>query len=349
MLTKFKEYFPCCWQDMVVLIVVMASALDICLLLKSSEGNGLHVPLVFVLAVLIVSGCTTGYLYGISASVISIFGVVFVLSTNYSYKIWLTGYPLTLLTLFSVSIVTCTFTTKTRSQERIRLDVEREKMRANLLRGIGHDLRTPLTSIIAVTNLMLEDENTLTQEQNHELLSNIQDEAQWLIRMVENLLSITRFDSGAAVKRTPAAAEELIGEVAMKFQKRFPQVRVDAVSPPELLMVSVDVVLIEQVLFNLMENAVLHGDANDITLCVSPHGRQVLFQVEDNGRGIDEALLPHLFEDYVYQITQESSHDMKQNLGIGLSVCMAILKAHGSVLQALNKPQGGAVFRFILS
>ncbi|GKH50184.1 MAG: PAS domain-containing sensor histidine kinase [Oscillospiraceae bacterium] len=350
MIAKLKQYFPCCWQDTVVLTILMASALDICLLLQPLGTNGLHVPLVFVLAVLITAGHTTGYLYGILASVIAMFGVNFVLTSYFSLRFWLAGYPLTFLTMFSVSIVTSTFTTKTREQERIRIDAEREKMRANLLRGIGHDLRTPLTSIIAATNLLLEDGNRLGEDEQREMLCSIRDESEWLIRMVENLLSITRFDGGAAkLKRVDAAAEELMGEVAMKFQKRFPEVRVDAVSPNELLMISADVVLIEQVLFNLMENAVLHGHADAITLSVEPDGKKALFQVEDNGCGIDEALLPHLFEDYVYQITGESSHDMKQNLGIGLSVCMAILKAHNSTLRARNKTEGGAVFSFILS
>lgn len=111
-----------------------------------------------------------------------------------------------------MSIVTSTFTTKTREQERIRIDAEREKMRANLLRGIGHDLRTPLTSIIAATNLLLEDGNRLGEDEQREMLCSIRDESEWLIRMVENLLSITRFDGGAAkLKRVDAAAEETDG------------------------------------------------------------------------------------------------------------------------------------------
>ncbi len=349
-MAKLRQYFPTCWQDAVVLIVVMTSVLDLCLLLQPLGPTGLHIPLVFVLAVLIISGCTTGYLYGVLASIIAVFGVNFAFTYPYfATSFFQAGYPLTFLTMFSVSIVTSTFTIKTRDQERMRIAAEREKMRANLLRGIGHDLRTPLTSIIAATNLLLEEGHFIDERDQRELLRGVRDESEWLIRMVENLLSITRFGGEAAnLSRVPAAAEELMGEVAMKFQKRFPDVRVDAIGPDELLIVSVDVVLIEQVLFNLMENAVLHGKADEIILSVMPVGKKTLFLVEDNGCGVDDALLPHLFEDYFYQISRESGHDRKQNLGIGLSVCMAILKAHNSVLKARNKPDGGAVFSFML-
>ncbi|MEA5134539.1 MAG: DUF4118 domain-containing protein [Candidatus Fimivivens sp.] len=348
---KLRTYFPCRWQDTVLLLIVMVAALDLCLLLRPLGIAGLHVPLVFVLAVMIVSGCTKGYLYGLLASIIAVLGVNFAFTYSAdSYAMLLTGYPLTFLTLFSVSIMTSTFTTRNRDQERIRTDAEREKMRANLLRGIGHDLRTPLTSIIAASNLLLEEEQHIDTQQRRELLLNMRNQSEWLIRMVENLLSITRVGGEAAnLTRVPAAAEELIGEVAANFQKLYPAVRVDAISPEKLVMVSVDVVLIEQVLFNLMENAVQHGKATEIVISVVPSGKKVQFYVDDNGSGIDEALLPHLFEDYVYQITKESSHDMKQNLGIGLSVCMAILKAHNSALHARNKADGGAQFSFTLS
>ena len=174
-----------------------------------------------------------------------------------------------------VSLITCTLTAQAKRQANLLAESEREKMRANLLRSVSHDIRTPLTSIVGSTSAVLENPGLSSQEQR-ELLENAREEAQWLIRVVENLLSITRMgDAQARIAKEPEPAEEVLGTAAQKFRRRFPQVSVTVSAPEELLMVPMDPILIEQVLANLLENAAVHGRAANIALLLEAEARGI--------------------------------------------------------------------------
>lgn len=161
------------------------------LLQMADTSDGFASP-VFVLAVLLISRLTTGYLYGLIAAVSGVVCVNFIFTYPYwAVNFTIAGYPLTFFTFLMVSVITCTLTTQARQQERLRSENEKEKMRANLLRSVSHDIRTPLTSIVGSTSAVLENPG-LSVEERQELLEDARDEAQWLIRVVENLLSITR-------------------------------------------------------------------------------------------------------------------------------------------------------------
>ena len=166
--------------------------------------------------------------------------------------------------------------------------------------------------------------------------------------MVENLLSITRMgDAQASITTTPEAAEEVLGEAARKFRRRFPEVDVSVSVPEEILLVPMDPILIEQVLSNLMENAAVHGGTTTlITLSLSAGGGFACFTVADNGRGIPVKDLPRLFDGTLKQ-NETGSGDGKRNMGLGLSVCLAVVRAHGGDMQARNL-SGGAEFSFRL-
>ena len=185
--------------------------------------------------------------------------------------------------------------------------------------------------------------------QQQALLREAHDDADWLIRMVENLLSITRMNTQATkLHKSREAAEEIVGEAVRKFRKRFPEAEVAVAAPSDLLFVPMDPILIEQVLVNLLENAVLHGRRNDgIRVAVDRAGGHACFTVRDHGAGIPEAAFAHLFEGNP-SAEESRAHDNKRNMGIGLSVCMSIIKAHGGNMSARNVPDGGAEFRFTL-
>jgi two-component system sensor histidine kinase KdpD len=220
-------------------------------------------------------------------------------------------------------------------------------MRANLLRSVSHDIRTPLTSIVGSTSAILENPN-LTGEEQRELLEDARSEAQWLIRVVENLLSITRMgnNQGTHIDKEPEAAEEILGDAVQKFRRRFPAVKVTVEVPDDLLMVPMDPILIVQVLSNLMENAVIHGKhTSHIQVSLQKHDAFACFSVQDNGCGIPEEILPDIFSGSLPQST--SSGDGKRNMGLGLSVCYAIVRAHGGTMEAQNLPIG-AEFTFKL-
>ena len=218
-------------------------------------------------------------------------------------------------------------------------------MRADLLRSVSHDLRTPLTSIAGSASVLL-DSPELPEDKRRELLGGIRDDSEWLIGMVENLLSVTRIDSEkVTVQKTPTVLDELLDTVLVKFRKRYPEIPVELETPDAFIVIPMDSMLIQQVLTNLLENAVLHAEGmTRLTLRVFTLGQRAVFEVIDNGCGIPKERLKTLFTGTT--LTQDTSSGGKHGMGIGLSVCAAIIKAHGGFFAAGNDPEGGAVFRF---
>lgn len=165
--------------------------------------------------------------------------------------------------------------------------------------------------------------------------------------MVENLLSITRMGDGAArLNKELEAAEEVLSSVAGKFQQRFPGIQLTLTAPREPLFVPMDAILVEQVLMNLLENAAAHGRSSAILLSAERQSAGAVFTVRDNGLGIPEEILPDIFSPALP--SKLHAGDDRRNMGIGLSVCSSIVKAHGGSMSACNVREGGAMFRFTL-
>lgn len=338
------------WRDMGITLALLGAAAVFCALLNTVGDGDSAVPLVFVLAVLLTARFTEGYFYGLVATLISVFGVNYAFTFPYfEFNFTITGYPFTFLTMFAVSLVVGMLTEQVKRQGRIEAEVEREKMKANLLRSVSHDLRTPLTAIIGSANVVLEQYEMLSDNEKKELVEHVRDDAQWLVRLVENILSITRINDGVIqLKKSPEVAEEIVAEAVEKFRKnRKMPVRVKL--PDDMLMIPMDATLIEQVLVNLMENVVIHArGATQIRVGVSSgDGGVARFCVEDDGQGIDEDILPKLFEE-LFPHAKESNADGRRSMGIGLSACMSIVKAHGGRMYACNRPDGGAQVCFEL-
>ena len=200
---------------------------------------------------------------------------------------------------------------------------------------------------MGATSAILENP-ALSPAEQQSLLVDVRDDAQWLIRVVENLLSITRIgNESAKITKEPEAAEEVLDEAVRKFRKRFPAVSVEGHVPDELLLVPMDAILIMQVLSNLMENAVFHGGTTThIALSAQRDGPWARFYVRDNGQGIPPQKLHTLFSGAL-RCEDSSPGDGKRNMGLGLSVCMAIIRAHGGTLEAKNL-ESGAEFSICL-
>ena len=180
-------------------------------------------------------------------------------------------------------------------------------------------------------------------------MQDVRDEAQWLLGVVENLLLVTRIgDEPASLHKDMEAAEEIVSAAVQKFKKRFPGIETTVHVPQTLLMVPMDAILIQQVLLNLLENAALHGKhTTEIQIDVTNSGDAALFQVTDNGAGISREAMPKLFDGY-FTHDDRGQEGGRRNMGIGLSVCLAIVRAHGGCLTAENRPEGGARFQFAL-
>lgn len=346
---KPSHIFSFSWRDLLVSAAIFLCATGVCYLLHemADTTDGFASP-VYVLAVLLISRFTNGYLFGLIAAVLGVIGVNYVFTYPYmAFNFTISGYPLTIFTFLVVSLVTSALTTNSKEQDRLRMENEKVKMRADLLRSVSHDIRTPLTSIIGATSTVL-DNPALSQEEQRALLTDVRDDAQWLIRVVENLLSITRIGNDQAkISKEPEAVEEVLGEAAGKFRKRFPSVSVEVHVPDDVLMVPMDPILIVQVLSNLLENAVFHGETTSrISLSARWDGQWACFSVQDDGRGIPPQKLHGLF-DGTLDRTEPAPGDGKRNMGLGLSVCQAIIRAHGGTMEAHNT-ESGAEFTFRL-
>ncbi len=319
------------------------------LLLQSVASAGEIIPSLFVLAVFLISLITEGYIYGFVASLVSVLAVNYAFTFPF-FKFNFTIYEnaVSAVIMLAVTVLTGMLTTKLKRQEAMRAESEREKMRANLLRAISHDLRTPLTSIYGASSTIIENDALLTGESRLAMLAGIREDAQWLIRMVENLLSVTRIDSGSVkLIKSPTVLEELIDSVLAKFRKRYPHQKVTLSLPDIFIMVKADAMLIEQVLTNLLENAVQHAEnMTTLSLTVVATEQLVWFTVEDDGCGISKEQMKKLFTGYMSQTASVDSH--KQCMGIGLSVCATIIKAHGSEIYAEAAEPHGVRFYFTL-
>ena len=345
-------FFSLSWKNTAICISILAAAAALCFLFRIFDDSDVYVALIFELAVVLVSRFTSGYFYGLLASVVGVIGVNYIFTYPYfAFNFTISGYPLTFIVMLAVSIVVSALTTQIKQQEKIRAEAEKEKMRGNLLRAVSHDIRTPLTSIVGGVNAILESGDRMPEETKKALLADISTEAQWLVGVVENLLSVTRISGASTIHKELEAGEELLSAASVKFRKRFPEITVSIRAPEELLMIPMDAILIEQVLINLMENAALHGKTTTrIELHLRRDGENALFEIADNGEGIAEELLPRLFTGTISSgaAVGEQTADGKRNMGIGLSVCMTIVQAHGGTMAAKNRAIGGALFQFTL-
>lgn len=306
-------------------------------------------PMIFVLGVFLVSWRTQGYVFGIAASLISVLAV----NWAFTYPYW--AFDLispecisSAVVMLIVSTMTGALTTRLKQQEKLKAEAEKERMRGNLLRAVSHDLRTPLTSIYGSCSAILENYESVSDERKKMLLRDIQTDSQWLNRMVENLLSVTRVDADTVrLSKHSTVLEELIDALLVKFRKHYPDKTVQVEIPEEFISIPMDPVLIEQVLMNLLENAVFHAHGmQNLWLRVELKNRKAVFRVEDDGCGIPPERMEYLFTG---MLDSEAPVDCtRSNMGIGLSVCRTIIKAHGSELKAANRPDGGAAFSFAL-
>lgn len=336
------------WANALITLGLLGVTCAVCGALNSIAQSTTAATLLFVLCVHIVARLTDGYFWGIAASVVAVLSANFIFTFPYmAFNFTIAGYPLTFATMLAVSISTSAMTTVVKKQDKLRLETERVRMRADLLRAVSHDLRTPLTSIAGSAAVLLENEQ-LPPESRRELLGSIKDDSQWLIRMVENLLSITRVGGeNASIQKSPEAVEEVVADAVGKFRRLFPDINVRIELPEDVLFVPMDAVLICQVFTNLLENAAMHGGGTkNITVSASVRDREARFCVEDDGAGISEDALPYLFEDRPGPRKAPSDSVGRHNMGIGLSVCSAIVKAHGGTMEARNLPGHGARFCF---
>jgi len=337
-------------KDSLITLFLLCLAFGASLLFQYTFVVQEHVTTVFVFAVFLVSLFTKGYLFGVLAAFIGTIAVNYAFTFPYFAVNF--AIPVNLISaiiMIAIAVLTSALTTKLKQHEATKAESEKERMRANLLRAVSHDLRTPLTTIYGSSTTLLENSDALSNDQKDKIVAGIKEDSEWLVRMVENLLSVTRIDSGnVKLIKTPTVLDELIDSVMLKFKKRYPSQKVEIDIPDTMVIIPMDAILIEQVLVNILENAVQHAvGMNCLNLRVFTLGNQAIFEIKDDGCGLPPKRLESLFTGY-YASDGEVADSKKKNAGIGLSVCATIIKAHGGTIKAENMKSGGAVFRFVL-
>lgn len=231
-----------------------------------------------------------------------------------------------------------------REQAKSREETAQERYRANLLRAISHDLRTPLAGIMGNSEMIMD--MTEKSDGRYSLARDIYEDADWLHGLVENILSLTKFQDGhLALKKTPEAVEEVIGAALVILKKRAPEREIEVDIPDSLLLVPMDARLITQVLVNLLDNAVKHTTpCQEIRISVRAASQFVTFTVSDRGDGLPET--SKLFQMFYTTSKQESA--TRKGIGLGLPICQSIVEAHGGSIKADNRTGGGAEFTFTL-
>ena len=269
--------------------------------------NTANIALLYIIAQILIARYTNGYLHGLFSSVFSVICINFFFTYPFfRLNFTLSGYPVTFIGMLIITLLTT-----------------------------------------ATTSSLLSDGSILSDAEKSELLENIENDSSWLLNMVENLLSVTRINDTIThqVNKTPEIVEEVVAEAVQRLKKRFPSASIIVHVPTDYLLIPMDAILIEQVLINLLENALIHsGSSHSLELTVTDHPDHVTFCVKDFGHGLNPDVIPDIFSGICHNTGSVDSH---KSMGIGLSICKTIIDAHNGYIEAKNHTNG-ALFLFTL-
>lgn len=311
------------------------------------------VIMAYILGVLFTAVFTNHQLYSMCISVVSViaFNFLFV-SPVFSLKAQANEYPVTFLVMLIVAFITSSLASQLKIQSKLSAEAENiaqnEKLRADLLRAISHDLRTPLTSISGNASNLLSNEDHFNKEERKQLYRDIYEDSLWLIDLVENLLSITRIENGKMdINISPQLVEEIIEEALSFLNRNKAGHTLTATYPDDILLAKADPRLIIQVITNIVGNAIKYTPkGTDIHIWVEKKDEFICIAVSDEGEGIAEEYKEKVFE--MFYSGNKNTTDSKRSLGLGLALCKTIVEAHkGKIWVEDNKPKG-SVFKFTL-
>ncbi len=323
---------------------------------QTASDPSLNIAMLYTLGVFIITRYTNGYVYGMLFSIMSVLSVNFFFTYPYQdFNFTIEGYQVTFIGMFAIGVITSAMSTNMKEQakqlaeqEKELMEAQKEKMRANLLRAVSHDLRTPLTGIIGSSQSYLEMAGELSDDDKTDLVRHINEDANWLLNMVENLLSVTRINNETtSVAKSLEAVDEVVSSAVMQFKKRFPEAKVHVKVTDEVVMAMMDAMLIQQVILNILQNAQVHAKSTKpLEIIIDENDEMVFVHIRDYGVGIDEHRLESIFDGEGYR-SQNARADGYKGMGIGLSICKTIVTAHGGKIIAVNHSDG-AEFCFSL-
>lgn len=352
------EYRTLHRKDCLIFFSTLICITIVSLLFREIVSNpDVNLTMFYILGIVIVARYTSGYIWGFLFAIASVFSINYFFTYPYhNFNMTLEGYPITFVAMLVIYIFTSALTTDLKEQAKILaqqekelMEAQKEKMRANLLRAVSHDLRTPLTGIIGNSDSYLEMGDSLSEEEKYHMIENIKSDANWLLNMVENLLSVTRIDNDTTnVKKYMEPVDEVVSSAVVRFKKRFPNAEMKVSLPKDFVMVMMDATLIEQLIINILQNAYVHSHTvKPIELKVDEYSTRVWFSVRDYGIGIPEEKIPTLFDGEGYSANKNLKADGHKGMGIGLSICKTIVKAHGGDIKVRNHEDGSEFYFYL--
>ncbi|MEG1779445.1 MAG: ATP-binding protein, partial [Oscillospiraceae bacterium] len=233
-------------------------------------------------------------------------------------------------------------------REQTSIIAKNEQLRANLLRSISHDLRTPLTAISGNANILIESGETIDAAKKTRLYTDIYKDSLWLINLVENLLSVTRIEDGSMnLHLVTELMEEVVDEALQHINRNSSEHKIKVISSNDLIMAKMDARLIVQVIINIVDNAIKYTPINsEIIISIAKQNNKVSVEIADDGGGLSDEAKVHIFEMFYTANTKVA--DSRRGMGLGLALCKSIIIAHGGEISVHDNKPHGTIFRFTL-
>ena len=225
---------------------------------------------------------------------------------------------------------------------------QNEKLRANLLRTISHDLRTPLTAISGNASNLYSHYKMLDDATREQMFSDIYDDSEWLIQLVENLLSVTRIENGEMqLNKSPEVVGDVVEEALKHVDRNKSAHDIRVIQPEDIIVANMDAKLIIQVMINLVNNAIKYTQKDSmIRISYGDGGEMIYVSIADNGPGMDENAKEHAFD--MFYTGQNMAADGKRSMGLGLALCKSVVEAHGGKIDITDNTPHGCIFTFCL-
>ena len=225
---------------------------------------------------------------------------------------------------------------------------ENERLRANLLRSISHDLRSPLTSISGNASNLISNSDRFSPLERQQIYGDIYDDSMWLINLVENLLAVTKIEEGKMELRlSNELLEDIVNEALKHVDRHIAERKLTLKLSDDIILVKADPRLIVQLIINLVDNAVKYSDEHsEITIETGKEDSMAYLKVIDEGRGIPDEMKPRIFD--MFYTGANKLADSRRSLGLGLSLCKSIVNAHGGKISLKDNEPSGCIFEILL-
>ena len=353
---KKKNAYISVLKDFGISLIILAAATIAGYLFKLGGLTDSNIIMLYIIAVLVISILTSKIYYCLGSSIVGVlvFNYLFTYP-EFSFSAHDAGYPVTFLTMFITALIAGTLANKlkrntliaeqnAREKEEAALLAQNEQLRANMLRTISHDLRTPLTSISGNASTLISGGTALDETARQQIYTDIFSESMWLIEMVENLLYATRIEDGRMqLNISVEILDDIVQEAVRHTERTHPKRNIIVDMYDEIIPVMADANLIVQVIVNLMDNAVKYSDEDsDVTVSVHLENEYAVISVSDHGIGISDEEKEKVFD--MFYTGGSRSSDSRRSLGLGLALCRSIITSHsGSVYVSDNIPNGTIV------